>query len=310
MVQRTYNCTQQELYTVCRLGWQSFEQHLVTFTDFKKKYEPPFAADRIAEVEAAATLPDDQARGAVSETFRIQLEQLSKICLANWQKLKRYIADAWPPELQKPNIEAAGQNHYNKAGNNDWEAVRALLTSGSNFLTANQITLEAGNNMPAAFIATFNNTKTDFETKHQEFLDSEETAVIQSDIKVKTNNDIHTKLMAMFLDGQELFKTDTATVKQFIFEQVLNLASGTGTAGFRGIVTDKETSFPIEGVSISIKGTEKATLSDADGKFIITQVAAGSYIIDASKEAYEVTQINQVVKTGTISTLNFTMVKL
>ena len=29
MLRPSYNCTQQELYTICRLGWQSCKQHFV-----------------------------------------------------------------------------------------------------------------------------------------------------------------------------------------------------------------------------------------------------------------------------------------
>jgi hypothetical protein len=308
MTNKSYNCSQQELYTICRLGWQSCNQHLANFSAFKARYTAPYIAERQEEVEAAANLPDEQARTSDSEVFRIQLEQLAATCMADWQKLKRYIADSWPPELQKPKTDAAGQNYYNKAGNNDWEACRGLITAGSNFIAANLGTLTDNDNMPATFQDTFNADKTAFETKHQEFLDSEESSSVATENKITANNDIHSKVMVMFLDGQEIFKDNEAVKKQFVFDQVLNLASGTGTAGVRGTVTDSTTSAPIANAAVTFVINEKTSITDEDGKYQVTQVAAGTYSISFIAEGYVHQTVSQQIKTGTISTLNIQLV--
>src|SRR5205085_10659403 len=101
-----------------------------------------------------------QARGSVSETLRVQLAQAAHTCLDNWQKLKSYIADAFPEELQKTMLEAAGAKYYRQAAKEGWTQMQSLLTSGSIFIHDNTETLlQNGNNMPAAFSAKFDTDK-------------------------------------------------------------------------------------------------------------------------------------------------------
>ena len=90
---------------------------MTDFTAFKAKYTAAYITAQLAEIDTAAYLPDEQARAAKAESERITLTQLADTCLANWQKLKRYIADAFSTEQQKPNLESAGSQYYEKAGN-------------------------------------------------------------------------------------------------------------------------------------------------------------------------------------------------
>ena len=73
MIRPTYNCAQQELYTICRVAYRSCTTQLADFAAFKGRYTAAYITARLAEVEAAAKLPDDQARGEKSEVQRIQL---------------------------------------------------------------------------------------------------------------------------------------------------------------------------------------------------------------------------------------------
>jgi hypothetical protein len=310
MLKANYPCTEEELYTICRLGWQSFEQNIDLFTAFKTRYTLAFAADRKKEVEEAAVMPNFQTRDAIAESFRIELMGLSKKNLANWQKLKRYLADAFPIELQKPQLEGAGQDYYAKAGNEDWDAFRGLVTTGSTFINTNTIALQAGENMPPSFQAAFDADKVAFETKHQAFLDSREQSPIEREKKVKANNDIYARLMSMFLDGQEIFKDEDAVLKQYIFDQVLRVVSGTGTAGIRGVATDAVTGLPIAGLTIEIEGTGKTAITDEDGKYMITQVASGKYNLLFSAEGYQAKKQTHEIIVGTVSTLNITLAKI
>ena len=101
MTKPNYNCSQQELYTVAQTGWQSCTQHIAAFTAFSPFYNQAYADTQQKAVKDAANLPDEQARTAQSEVFRVELSQLATINLANWQKLKRYISKAWAPHPKK-----------------------------------------------------------------------------------------------------------------------------------------------------------------------------------------------------------------
>jgi hypothetical protein len=304
MTRPNYRSTQQELYTVCRLGWQSCTQYLGDFADFKARYNAGFIADRLAEVEAASNLPDDQARGSQSETLRIQLGQAAQDCLSGWQKLKRYIADAFPPEFQKAKLEAAGQNYYEKAGSNNWDSCRGLITSGNNFIALHLAELTANENMPPTFQTNFSNTKNTFEKLHQEFLKSEEAGSLSTENKLTANNNIYDKLISMYLDGQEIFKNNETIKKQFTFEQTLGLASGNNAAGIKGQITNSADGTPIANASIAIKDSNKIALTDAEGKYQLSPVPSGIYTIVITAEGFQPQEIVQQIKVGTVSGLS------
>ncbi len=305
MVQSEYNCSQQELYTVARLGWNSCSQHIVKFGNFKAKYIPAYITTHLNEITAASIIHDAQARGAKSEKLRVQLTEKNKEALDIWQGLKRYIADAFPENLQKATLEEAGQKHYEKASNYDWDATEGLLTSGSVFISDYQTELEADDNMPITFPAEFNTFKTEFTTLHQNFLNSREDSAVGTQDKVVANNVVYNKLVSMLLDGQYIFRKDEATKKQFLFSELLYKASGTGTAGIKGTVTDAITHLPLKNVEIKFLLTIKTGKTDDEGKYEIKQVAHGKFDIEASLEGYQTRTISEFeILIGNISTLN------
>ena len=310
MTKPNYNCSQQELYTVAQTGWQSCTQHIAAFTAFSPFYNQAYADTQQKAVKDAANLPDEQARTAQSEVFRVELSQLATINLANWQKLKRYITKAYTHDFQKIRLDEAGQSYYEKASHEDWESCKGLLSNGNAFIANNNAALIANQNMPPAFQATFLADSDAFTEKHKEFIDSEETSRIATEDKLNANNGCYNKLMEMFLDGQEIFKDEDAIKKQFIFDQVLNLASGTGTAGIRGTITDAATNAPIPNATINIESINKSTTTDEEGKYIITQVASGKYKVIFTAQLYQQKSILQEIKVGTISTANQQLAKI
>jgi hypothetical protein len=304
MINRTFNCTQQELYSVCNLGWQSCQQQLPAFADFKARYTAAYITQMLAQVATAQNMPDAQARNADREGLRIQLTQQLQACLGNWQRLKRYIADAFTLDLQKPNLEAAGQKYYTQAANADWEAAQALLVSGSNFIANKLAQLTAAQNMPASFQAGFDEVKQQYEALYLQFVQSEEAARVETENKVIANNDIHAKLMNMFLDGQEIFKDNEALKRQFTFEQVLLLVSGPGAAGLKGMVTDSVTGSPLANVQVSLLPGGRIATSNNDGHYAFAQLSANSYTVLFAAAGYQPFTLQLQVLTSVTHTSN------
>jgi hypothetical protein len=240
--------------------------------------------------------------------FHVELGQVAKTALANAQKLKRYISKAFVPPLHKTRFEEAGFDYYDKAGGDDWEACQGLLLSGVNFISKHSADLLANLNMPVAFENDFKNGKNAFFDKHQQFLDSEETARIATETRQLACNEVYTNCMSMCLDGQEIFKNSDAIRKQFVFDEILFLVSGTGTAGFKGTAKDAVTGLPLAGVLFTLKGSDKTALSDADGKFSIIQLAANDWEGVATKPDYQDKPFTQKVIVGKTSTMNIGLV--
>lgn len=311
MAKSNYNCSEQELYTIVQTGWQSCLQYQTRFQAFKAKYTPAFIDAKLADLLLVRQLPDEQQRNDAYETAGVFLKAAGKTACEKWQMLKRYIADAYVADLQKTKTEAAGQNYYLKASSNNWDSVKGLMTSGSTFITANLADLTAADNMPLTFQADFDAAKSDFEKRHQEFLQAEEEATVGADNKVTANNRLHTDLMVMLLDGQEIFKNEEPLYKQFVFADLLYLASGAGTAGVKGQITDAVTKASLENIKVTVQPSGKTTVSGIKGRYEINQLAAGIYTIIFEGEGYETKTItNWEVKVGTISTLDVELTPL
>lgn len=306
-----YPCTQQELYTISRLGWQSCTQNLPAFTAFKPRYTASYITTQTTSIDDAQALPSEQARNAIAESLRIQLSESNRNLLTLFQGLKRYITDAFPPSLLKPEFEAAGQKDYEKASQNNWDSAQGLYTSANQYITDKLVILTANQNMPPTFKVTFDTARTQFNILHQEFLDAEETATIAAETKVIANNTIYDTLINMFLDGQEIFRKEDAIRKQFTFSDLLYLVSGAGTAGVRGTITDSITTMPISQAEINIIESGDTFITPDTGKYQISPMASGSYTIKIEAPAYiPQTITSHQVLVGTISTLNISLVPI
>jgi hypothetical protein len=218
-----YHTTQPELYTVAETGWNSLEEKLPDFFNFKNKYDAQFLADRRTELAVADDLPDEQARYADVEVAEVTMKEKAKVARAKWQMLKRYIIDAFPVSNQKARLEEAGSLNYEGASANNWELVKELMKSGSQFITTHLAELTANNNMPAGFQLIFDTAKGEFNTALSGFLTKTELAVIATQTKIIANNLVYDKLINMMDDGKEIFKEDEAVRKQFVFDEVLAL---------------------------------------------------------------------------------------
>jgi len=84
------------------------------------------------------------------------------------------------------------------------------------------------------------------------------------------------------------------------------LRSG-GVAAIKGIITNIDTQQPVEGVMVSSTDESYSAVSDADGVFWITQVAADTYTLNFEKPGFETATETIDVKTGTTAKADIAM---
>jgi hypothetical protein len=197
------------------------------FSNFSTVYNAAYGAAALAEVDAAAQMPDVQARGAVPETLKIKMRQQRKAAMLMWRKLKRHIVRAWAEELVKPQLEAAGLGYYKGALHNDWEQAQQLLTAGKNYIAEHAAKLNAGG-MPVVFAADYDAAKNAFEVLYAQFMDGKQDAKELRNAKILANNALLKKLMKMFEDGQVIYEHDRAKRVRFVFLRVRALVRQDG----------------------------------------------------------------------------------
>lgn len=303
----TYSCTQGELYTVARAAWQSCDTRLASFTALKAKYTALYTAGKMNDITAAETLLDEEQRKAAISLLREQLSVKAAACRDKWQILKLYIEEAYPENEIPIQLQAAGGAHYEKASRENWPSVKQLMLDGETFITANTAALSAGNNMPAAFPLAFATLRGEYDALYSSFVNTTLDGEVQTGNKIIANNAVHQDLMSMLKDGQRIFVDDENVKPLFVFEQILNDIK-TSQAGVKGLVKDAATSEPIEGVTVTIDGTDKEDITNEEGRYHITQVAAETYNLTFTKTGYQTKQVNDVeIQPGVTKVLDVLM---
>lgn len=236
-IMSNYNFSMAVLYTVCRLAWQNCLNNVAVFAARKGFYNAAFIAARMAEIDAAEALPDEQARDDAHETLRLQLKVKAASCREYWNYLERYIVSAYAKAERKPKTEAAGKDQYDLGGDSDWDMIALMMSNAYQFILDNSavlaINLETGtpDNMPAGFPAEFLAVKNDFDATHLAFLQAEEGAQTGTQTKSDANDLIYEKMRVMLDDGVAYFKNNPAVKKQFVLTNLLELVGTPGEGG-------------------------------------------------------------------------------
>ena len=308
MIQTNFNCGQQEMYNAVRIGWKLCLQFLASFAAFKAKYTEGFVAQHLAATNAADALPSNQARNALAQALRVDLLDKKNEVLTCFQHLKAYIDDAFRPEKQKIMYNAAGQQFYDKAVNNNWASVTGLLSAAIPFIDTNLTTLTANNNMPPDFATKFKQVKAEFEQIYQDWNTADADTYNQTSEKVNTNNAVYANFTAMLTDAQRIFRNDPDTAKLFVAANIIAQTRGTKASGFAGKIVDDATLDALKNATVTVVELAKTVTADKDGRYDFSPIAAGIYTLCIEAESYEPLTINNYeVKTGTTSRLNVNM---
>jgi len=222
-----YPCTQLELYAVLRIALSSYRENIVAFSNFKGFYDDQWGQDFEDAIDAAAAIPDFQARDEASESALIVLEKKGNECANKWQDLKRYITSTtgWE-DLQKPKLEAAGSTIYRKASTGNWEVMKGLMLTANTFITNNLAALKADQNMPNGFDGEFDTLRVAFNGLYDDFTDKTQDQEQVTDEKVDENNAIHKTGAGMLGDGQAIWRDNASMADRFTFDQILKIVRG------------------------------------------------------------------------------------
>ena len=100
-------------------------------------------------------------------------------------------------------------------------------------------------------------------------------------------------------------------MKRFLTWAVLFIACCISTSAWAatvgridGTLTDAQTKEPLVGVTVSVVGTGVGGFSDADGKYSIINVSAGTYMLRISSVGYETVEVEGLSVSANHSTLH------
>lgn len=320
---RKYNCTQSELYAISTIGWNSYLENQPDFEAFSTLYTTPFGDAALLAIESAKILPDFQARNQSTETAYILMGQQAEEGLTKWRALRSYIKASFPAELVKPNVEAAGEDHYNKAVTRNWSETELMFTSALSYITANAAELTSGG-MPAAFQTDLADIKTDFDKQYAAFTDSGQDEHEGTDAKITANNSVYDALQRMFEDGQVIYEKDASKRERFIFARIKAAITSNPTtnptppdpnvATIAGAVTNAATFNPIAAATIQISAPSLplpiSALTEPDGLYKLSVSGLANQtpftvLVECFAEGYQAASQNLEISGGQSFTANF-----
>jgi len=306
-----YGCTQQQLYTASGMAWASYGLDVLDFTDFKGKYTAGYGTAAIAALLAAKLIPTHEARNSVPESFRVQLLPLANISLGFCRRLKSYIEEAYPGDLAKPMLNAAGFANYLKASNEGWEELNVMVTSCNSFITNNTTALEAGGtNMPSTFPATFSAGVTAYETKYSQFITSAQATSGGTNTKVSANNAIYETTIGMMEDGRLIYEDNTVKRDLYTFSNIVAKLGGAGETGIRIKISDGHTGLSVSEYEASIQPGDEMGVGDINGVLEV-KMAEDTYTIVIIAEGYPpYTKSGIEITTGKMHRLDIVLFKL
>jgi len=303
-IRNKYHCKQTELYAVVISYIISLSKHLSRFAAHNTKYTAIYITNLQAFLDAAIALPNFQQRNEPSETLRVQLDEWADVCLNRWRALRTYIEHSFKGDYLKPMLEAAGHSYLKAASAKNWEEVKELLETGSEFITTHEPVLIT-NGMPLDFKTNYNDDFATYKGFFNQITGSVQDQHEQTNEKIIANNDLHDAVMMIGKDAAVIFHTvaEIPIRERFIFTKVLGIVSGSGPAELKGKVTDVANN-PISGVNVILETLDVEIVTDENGDYDSGNIPSGEYKLKFEKDGFVPFELGIIINKGVTKTQN------
>jgi hypothetical protein len=196
----------------------------------------------------------------------------------------------------------AGQQLFDDRSN-DLEKNDKLLNTMMSFIQNNEAALLA-KDLPATFGQQLKDKQARLAATNKAWLAEKEAASAASEAKTIAGNELKARLSAMFAEAQIIFQTEKDIAKKFVWDTHFGKVRGPRNAGVGGKVLNKTTGEAIEGAAVSITSLNLSVVTDADGRYELSPIAAGVYTVDVKAVGFKPLSIDkQTVKENTVSRL-------
>jgi hypothetical protein len=295
---------EETLYTVTKMGWKIYEDHLPRFTNHRQQYTAATATAALLAGEQAAALPTIQARNSTLKDLRTTLETTSSDANGCWQDLAGYIEHSFEENRWANMKGLAGSDLYKAAANHNWKSGETMLEMASQFITKYNTELLAGG-MPALFATDFEERKTAFETAGAAYNEFKTTIGKEAEAKSAANIAVYNTLAAMFKDGRKIFRKEGEIKKLFSYAALVTKGSVTA---FRIVVKQETTNLPGTTTTIMLQPGNIKVFPDKKG-IVLVPVKAGKYILTTATPEYETITKELVATANVRRTVNITLKK-
>ena len=309
MVLPIFNCSQPNLISTCRLIWQTCLNRIDVFSAEDPSFNAALIEENIALIKTAERIPDFATRNATTSLWLLKLDK-SKEAVIRLSKfltiyMERTFTDADELKLQN---KAAGFDYLAKLKNYNSNAVNQFLSSAIPFIEANKGLLTTKGRMTTTFLAecqaaenVFNDTLANYNTANT-------AAKASTDEKNTAYNEVYTRAQKVLKVGRDMNIDAPEIAKTYLFSAFLAQIESPSNAALAGLISQGTKKQPISGVRITIKDTDKVFETASDGRFDISPLSMGIYMVTIEKEGFETQTIEVEIKTGVTTRLNVVLV--
>ncbi|MBL7816144.1 MAG: carboxypeptidase regulatory-like domain-containing protein, partial [Saprospiraceae bacterium] len=305
-----YNCTQAELYAICRFIWLMCQEHLTGFADYKSKYTAALILENLALIKTVEAMPNHEARKAPIKDLRKDLIVERTDASNLFKLLGGYCTTAAGTDtvLSNAMLHEAGQVYFDKVNSGSWKEIAGLLTAMLSFVRNNTETLQTNGFMPASFLKRLEDKQVAFEAAKLKWETESEAAPASTDTKITANNDLKKRAMEVASDAALAFITQKAIAQKFVWATVAAQIRTERPTGLGGKITIGDTKKGLANVTVTIPSLGLSVKSDAEGRYEFMNLEAGSYTLEFTIEGYNTVVIaDREVTTGVKGRLNVAM---
>lgn len=292
-------------YVIIAVLLRLFKENITGFSNFKSTYTDTYADDLKRELESAKALPTTGVSTSERKKARNETKAASKKVREKWQDGKKYANGTYDQPDLDVMLREAGAEYY-AAGAVQWDSVQAMGEAMNKFLPKYKDDLMTKGAMPVEFIRDFADLVTDYTDKLQIFKAANNSKQLAVAAKMKANNKLYDKVIAICEDATSVFRNDLTLKRLFSYSYQLSMAKG-GAASFKGTITLN--GVPVEGATIET-ADGKSAVSDKFGKFKITKMEHGDWIFVIRKAGLVTQELAVTLKPSTSKTVKVAMVAI
>jgi hypothetical protein len=213
-----YRCKEKELIMASIQAWENYMRHVVNFKKFSPYYSEDRAIHQLAIInEVQKKYFDSKEKNSIdSEQIKLQCIEVSR----KWQLLKRYIQGAYPKKYHASKLVNAGKDFYFTAYRFNYDDMKSLIESSTNFLKNYKVILQLDDNMPASFYEEYIEATLLFNTLYDEYKVNKEQSKSDKYDKIDALNKIYKPLVEMLHDAKAIFIDDKKLLNLFSFYQL------------------------------------------------------------------------------------------
>jgi len=300
-IRRDFSITDPEMIQDARTKHASFLEDKTDFVVFDPDFDDPFAADYLAEIDAAEAMPDD-------ETILDQQQQLTQLvddemqkCRDKFQDSKPFILKAFP--AKKAVQDEFGFNDYKKAQDSQGVFTKFMLKFHGIATKYNaELIAENYSQLKIDDILTRYTALRNADIAQELFI---KNRPVKTQDRIEKYNTAWQTEKTICTAGKRIYKDDFAKYQRYL------LPPGEETPealSIRGTITNAATNAPEENVNVQIEANGISVFSNGQGLYGIGGLPAGTYTLKFTKAGLQERIIaNVVVVDGIITTLDVQM---